>query len=52
MPKVKVSVQFAATKIICSPQKDQDDSFLPFYSSKTVSVNISDKPKKWWSIFF
>ena len=28
-------------------------SFLPFYTlSITVSVNISDKPKKWGSIFF
>ena len=50
MPKVK----FAATKIIDTPQKDQDEMHPPSfsYSSITVSVNISDKPKKWGSIFF
>ena len=45
----KVTVQFAATKIIYTPQ-NLLSSFL--YSSITVSVNISDKPKKWGSIFF
>ena len=46
MPKVKVTVQFAATKIIYTPQKDQDEMLLSsfLYSSITVSVNISDKP--------
>ena len=28
MPKVKVTVQFAATKIIYTPQKDQDEMLL------------------------
>ena len=54
MPKVKVTVQFAATKIIYTPQKDQDEMLLSsfLYSSIMLSVNISDKPKKWGSIFF
>ena len=54
MPKVKVAVQFAATKIIYTPQKDQDEMLLSsfLYSSITVSDNILDKPKKWGSIFF
>ena len=54
MPEVKVTVQFAATKIIYTPQQDQDEMLLYsfLYSSITVSVNISDKPKKWGSIFF
>ena len=54
MPKVKVTVHFAASKIIYTPQKDQDEMLLSsfLYSSLTVSVNISDKPKKWGSIFF
>ena len=49
MPKVKVAVQCAVW-----PQKDQDEMLLSsfLYSSITVSVNISDKPKKWGSIFF
>ena len=52
--KLKVAVQFAATKIIYTPQKDQDEMLLSsfLYSSITVSVNISDKRKKWGSIFF
>ena len=56
MPKVKVTVtcKFAATKIIDTPQKDQDEMLLSsfVYSSITVSVNISNKLKKWGSIFF
>ena len=54
MPKVKVAVQFAATAIIYTPQKDQDEMLLSsfLYSSITVSGNISDKPKKRGSIFF
>ena len=54
MPKVKVTYQFAATKIIYTPQKDHDEMLLSSfsYSSITVSVNILDKPKKWGSIFF
>ena len=54
MLKVKVTVQFAATKIIYTPQKDQDEMLLSSFlcSSITVSDNISDKPKKWGSIFF
>ena len=54
MPKVKVTVQFAAPKIIYTPQKDQDEMLLSsfLYSSITVSVNISDKLKKWGSICF
>ena len=53
MPKVKVTVQFAATKIYTS-QKDQDAMLLSFFlfPSITVSVNISDKPKKRGNIFF
>ena len=48
IPKVKVAVQFAATKIIYTPQKDQDEMLLSsfLYSSITISGNISDKPKK------
>ena len=54
MPKIKVTVLCAATKIIYTPQKDQDEMLLSsfLYSSITVSVNISDKPKKWGSISF
>ena len=53
MPKVKVTVQFATTIIIYRPQKDQDEMLLSsvLYSSMTVSVNISDKLKKWGRIF-
>ena len=54
MPKVKVTDQFAAIAIIYTPQKDQEEMLLSsfLYSSITVAVNISDKPKKWGSIFF
>ena len=48
MPKVKVTVQFAVTKII-THLKMLISSFL--YSSITLTVNISDKPEKWGSIF-
>ena len=48
-----MAVQFAATIIIYTHQKDQDEVLLSFflYSSITVSDNISDKSKKWGSIF-
>ena len=54
MRKIKVTVQFAATKIIHTSQKDQYEMLLSsfLYSRITVSYNISDKPKKWGSIFF
>ena len=52
MPKVKVTVQFAATKILYTLRKDQDEMLSSFlYSTLTVSVNISDKPKKWGKHF-
>ena len=50
MLKVKVTVQFAATKIVYTPQKDQVEMLLSSFF--ILSVNISDKPKKWGSIFF
>ena len=49
-----MAVQFAATKIMYTSKKDQDEMLLSFflYSSITVADNISDKLKKRRNIFF